>query len=319
MKIIELVLDETAMLNGIDAISIVESPAIEENFVALKNQQKVAFATQSEDKRLLIGPALIPNKTIYRHQDGEEFYVYFSKGTIRRASELFLMRGNQNNSTLEHEAAIHGLSVVESWIIEDADKDKSRLYGLNMPVGTWMVSVKVNNEEVWNNFVKTGAVKGFSIEGYFADKVQMAKMQLESYSDYPDGVRGNARNVLDWVEKNGWGSCGTDVGKQRANQLANGEAISVDTIKRMYSYLSRHEADLDASSGYSDGCGKLMYDAWGGKAGLRWAESKLKELGEIEASQKFANEDLLDEVENMTHQEAMEFLYEVAKLLKDYE
>jgi hypothetical protein len=319
MKIIELVLDETAMLNGIDAISIVESPAIEENFVALKNQQKVEFATQSEDKRILIGPALIPNKTIYRHQDGEEFYVYFSKGTIRRASELFLMRGNQNNSTLEHEAELHGLSVVESWIIEDADKDKSRLYGLNMPVGTWMVSVKVNNEEVWNNFVKTGAVKGFSIEGYFADKVKMAKMQLESYSDYPDGVRSNARNVLDWVEKNGWGSCGTDVGKQRANQLANGEAISLDTIKRMYSYLSRHEADLDASSGYSDGCGKLMYDAWGGKAGLRWAGSKLKELGEIEASQNFANEDLLDEVENMTHQEAMEFLYEVAKLLKDYE
>lgn len=319
MKIIELVLDETAMLNGIDAISIVESPAIEENFVALKNQQKLEFATQSEDKRILIGPALIPNKTIYRHQDGEEFYVYFSKGTIRRASELFLMRGNQNNSTLEHEAELHGLSVVESWIIEDADKDKSRLYGLNMPVGTWMVSVKVNNEEVWNNFVKTGAVKGFSIEGYFADKVKMAKMQLESYSDYPDGVRNNAKNVLEWVEKNGWGSCGTDVGKQRANQLANGEAISLDTIKRMYSYLSRHEADLDASSGYSDGCGKLMYDAWGGKAGLRWAGSKLKELGEIEASQNFANEDLLDEVENMTHQEAMEFLYEVAKLLKDYE
>jgi len=210
MKIIELVLDETAMLNGIDAISIVESPAIEENFIALKNQQKVEFATQSEDKRLLIGPALIPNKTIYRHQDGEEFYVYFSKGTIRRASELFLMRGNQNNSTLEHEAEIHGLSVVESWIIEDADKDKSRLYGLNMPVGTWMVSVKVNNEDVWNNFVKTGAVKGFSIEGYFADKVQMARMNL-------------------------------------------------------------------------------------------------------------ANEDLLDEGENMTHQEAMEFLYEVAKIIKDYE
>jgi hypothetical protein len=229
------------------------------------------------------------------------------------------MRGNQNNSTLEHEAEIHGLSVVESWIIEDADKDKSRLYGLNMPVGTWMVSVKVNNEDVWNNFVKTGAVKGFSIEGYFADRVKMAQMQMESYADYPDGVKSNAKNVLEWVEKNGWGSCGTDVGKQRANQLAKGEAISVDTIKRMYSYLSRHEADLDASSGYSDGCGKLMYDAWGGKAGLRWAESKLKELGEIEAAKKFANEDLLDEVENMTHQEAMEFLYEVAKILKDYE
>lgn len=317
MKIIELILDEEAMLNGIDAISIVEYPAIEENFVALNRQIKSEFASQDEDKRLLIGPALIPNKTIYRHQDGEEFYVYFSRQTIRRAAELYLMRGKQNNSTLEHQAELHGLSVVESWIVEDPEKDKSALYGMKMPLGTWMVTMKVNNDAVWTEFVKTGAVKGFSIEGYFADKVKMGKMEMESYSDYPDGVRSNARKVLDWVEENGWGSCGTDVGKQRANQLASGEAISLDTIKRMYSYLSRHEADLEASTSYSDGCGLLMYDAWGGKAGLRWAESKLKELGEIEMN--MANEDLLDQVEQMTHQEAMEFLYEVAKIIKDYE
>lgn len=317
MKIIELILDEEAMLNGIDAISIVEYPAIEENFVALNRQIKSEFASQDEDKRLLIGPALIPNKTIYRHQDGEEFYVYFSRQTIRRAAELYLMRGKQNNSTLEHQAELHGLSVVESWIVEDPEKDKSALYGMKMPLGTWMVTMKVNNDAVWTEFVKTGAVKGFSIEGYFADKVKMGKMEMESYSDYPDGVRSNARKVLEWVEENGWGSCGTDVGKQRANQLANGEAISLDTIKRMYSYLSRHEADLEASTSYNDGCGLLMYDAWGGKAGLRWAESKLKELGEIEMN--MANEDLLDQVEQMTHQEAMEFLYEVAKIIKDYE
>ena len=97
----------------------------------------------------------------------------------------------------------------------------------------------------------------------------------KSYSDYPDSVKNNAKAVLKWVEENGWGSCGTAVGKQRANQLANGEAISLDTIKRMYSYLSRHEGDLDSSKGYGDGCGKLMYDAWGGKTALRWAESKI--------------------------------------------
>jgi HK97 family phage prohead protease len=104
---------------------------------------------------------------------------------------------------------------------------------------------------------------------------------MASYSDYPEAVKNNARRVLKYVEENGWGSCGTDVGKQRANQLANGEAISVDTIKRMYSYLSRHEVDLESSTSYEDGCGKLMYDAWGGKAGLSWSRSKLRELGEI--------------------------------------
>ena len=104
---------------------------------------------------------------------------------------------------------------------------------------------------------------------------------FESYADYPDGVKGNAKRVLEYAEKNGWGSCGTPVGKQRANQLASGEAISLETIKRMYSYLSRHEADLDSSKSYGDGCGKLMYDAWGGKAALGWSRNKLRQLGEL--------------------------------------
>ena len=108
------------------------------------------------------------------------------------------------------------------------------------------------------------------------------KEDFESYADYPDGVKSNARRVLDYAEKNGWGSCGTPVGKQRANQLASGEAISLETIKRMYSYLSRHEADLNSSKSYGDGCGKLMYDAWGGKAALGWSRNKLRQLGELQ-------------------------------------
>ena len=105
------------------------------------------------------------------------------------------------------------------------------------------------------------------------------KENMESVSDYPDSVKNNAKAVLKYVEENGWGDCGTEVGKIRANQLANGESISLDTVKRMYSYLSRHEVDLESSKGYSDGCGKLMYDSWGGKSALSWAESKLKDFG----------------------------------------
>jgi len=99
----------------------------------------------------------------------------------------------------------------------------------------------------------------------------------DSYSDYPDSVKNNAKAVLKYVEENGWGSCGTSVGKQRANQLAKGEPISLETVKRMYSYLSRHEKDLESSKGYGDGCGKLMYDSWGGKSALSWAKSKINQ------------------------------------------
>jgi len=99
----------------------------------------------------------------------------------------------------------------------------------------------------------------------------------ESITDIPDDVRANARNAVEWAEKNGWGSCGTQVGKTRASQLAKaGGAVSLDTVRRMYSYLSRHEGDLTRSKSYADGCGKLMYDAWGGKAGLRWARNVLR-------------------------------------------
>jgi len=106
-----------------------------------------------------------------------------------------------------------------------------------------------------------------------------SKVEMESVSDYPDSVKNNAKAVLKYVEENGWGSCGTEVGKIRANQLANGEPISLDTVKRMYSYLSRHEVDLQSSKSYDDGCGKLMYDSWGGKSALSWSESKLNDFG----------------------------------------
>ena len=308
MRIVELVIDEEALYSGIEAISIVDRPAIEENFIALSKEHKIELAEVDKEKRILMGAALVPNKNIYRQTEDEEYYIYFSEDTVRKASELFLMRGNQNKSTLEHEAELHGLSVVESWIIEDETHDKSRKYDMDLPIGTWMVSMKVNNDEVWNDYVKTGKVKGFSIEGYFTDKVAMSSefvteqeateileeifdhlrdntLKLKSYADYPDGVANNAKRALEWAEKNGWGSCGTAVGKRRASQLASKSAITVSTIKRMRSFLARHAGDLKSSKSYGDGCGKLMYDAWGGKAGLRWAESKLKEIGEIKAAE----------------------------------
>ena len=303
MKVIELFIDEEGELSGIDAISIVEQPAIEENFVALKEEIKVELADVDKDKRILMGAALIPDKKIYRKNGEDEYYIYFSEDTVRRASELFLMKGNQNKSTLEHQAQLSGLSVVESWIIEDDTHDKSRKYGLKMPVGTWMVSMKVNNEEVWQDYVKTGKVKGFSIEGYFTDKVEMSmieendaaevlleiadsievgKLNLKTYGDYGSGVRNNAKRGIE-LNKKVNNRCATSVGKIRAQQLSRGEKLSVSTIKRMYSYLSRAAEYYDPSD--TKACGTISYLLWGGKAGLAWSRSKLKELGEIELAE----------------------------------
>jgi hypothetical protein len=173
MKVIELIIDETMELSGIDAYSLVESPAIEETWVALKEQPKeFKFAEVSNEKRIIMGALLVPDKQIYRRDETGEYMIWFSKDTIRKCMEMFFKKGNQNNATFEHLNRISGLTMVESWIVEDTEKDKSNLYELNLPVGTWVGSIKVENEEVWNEYIKTGIVKGFSIEGYFADKLQ---------------------------------------------------------------------------------------------------------------------------------------------------
>ena len=169
MDIIELFIDETDEAAGIEAISVVENPAIESDFIALKKQE-FKLAEVDKEKRILMGAALIPNKPIYRQSGEQEYYIYFSKNTVRKASELFFINGNQNNSTLEHELELKGLTAVESWIVE-SEQDKSRMYDLNVPMGTWMVSMKVNNDDIWQK-VKKNEIKGFSIEGYFADKLE---------------------------------------------------------------------------------------------------------------------------------------------------
>ena len=309
MKIVELILDENDELNGIEAISIVEKPAIEEDFVALKDIEEVKFAKLDDEKRILLGPVLIPNKPILRRGKEDNYYIYFSRDTVRKASELYLKNGNQGKSTLEHEHSINGLTLVESWIVEDKEKDKSNLYGMDVALGTWMGAIKVDNDDIWNEYVKSGKVKGFSIEGYFADKSESPqekgikdslseieeeekesilnslrsllngdKEELESYSDYPTAVKNNAKRGIELNDKVN-NKCATQVGKIRARQLASGKGLTKSTIKRMYSYLSRAEEYYDESD--TKACGTISYLLWGGLAGKRWAKSKLDELEEL--------------------------------------
>jgi len=295
MRIVELVIDENDETSGIEAISVVETPAIEENFVAL-NKHELQLKEVNKEKRILMGAALIPDKSIYRRNDkGDEYYIYFSKDTVRKASELFFKRSNHKNATYEHKQPIEGMTIVESWIVENTKKDKSAHYGLNVPEGTWMVSMKVDNDEIYQDALDK-KIRGFSIEGYFADKLDMSSQtieeyerqltieelkeiiseeKLESYSDYPEAVRNNAKRGIKLNEAVG-NKCATQVGKVRAQQLANGEPVSEKTIKRMYSYLSR--AEVYYEQGDKESCGYISYLLWGGKSAKTWAESKLKQI-----------------------------------------
>ena len=288
---IELFIDETKEDDGIEAISLVEFPAIEENFVAL-SKHKVEFKTIDSEKRIIVGLALVPDKPIYRRRGDYEYNIIFSKETVRKASELYLKRLKLNNATLEHDDQMtSGVSVIESWIVENPEKDKTDLYGLNAVEGAWAVTMKIDNDEVWED-VKQGKYLGLSIEGMFSDNVEDIEeveasnvldeikkllsedVELESYSDYPESARNNAKRALKWKKENG-SSCGTSVGWTRANQLASGQAISRDTIARMASF-KRHQQHKDVP--YSEGCGGLMWDAWGGTSGVEWAIRKLEQI-----------------------------------------
>ena len=250
MKIVELILDEDQDASGIEAISIVENPAIEEDFIALKSDE-IKLAEIDKEKKILMGALLIPNKPIYRKNGEDEYYIYFSKDTVLKASQMYLTKGNQNNSTLEHQHELSGLSLVESWLVEDEVHDKSRKYGMNVPVGTWMGAVKVNNEKIWNEYVKTGKVKGFSIEGYFADKMERPKESIKE-----DMSEQNADVLLSQIEKIVKGekvelaldseakSALKDVDKY-LKKLDDGE-FTFDKLDREYDALSNKYYDLRA-------------------------------------------------------------------------
>ena len=180
METIDMIIDESTDWSGIvSAISLTDTPAIEAEAVALSKEEEVKLSAIDEDRRIFMGAVLIPEKKILRkREDGSYYNIRFPKETISRASQMFLEKGNQNNSTLEHEIALSGNTVTESWIIEDEVHDKSRKFGLNHPVGTWMVSMKITDDKTWE-MAKTGDVKGFSIEGMFSgEKTESSDMAL---------------------------------------------------------------------------------------------------------------------------------------------
>lgn len=179
MKTYQAEFDENNI--GVFAISLVENPAMEGNFVALSKQdKKIEFKTVDKEQRILMGLVLEPNKPIYRNEGGEEFNIVFSEHVIKDLSHNFFKQGNQSNSTIEHsEEPIRGVTFVESWIVEDSKVDKSANFGFSYPKGSWVATMKVDSDEIWNEYVKSGKVLGFSIDAFLKLKEVKLKSNIE--------------------------------------------------------------------------------------------------------------------------------------------
>jgi len=308
-ELYELILQDDE--DGVFANSLVESPAIERDFIYMSKE--VQFAEVSNEKQLVAGPILVPNKKILRIDgEGKRYSVFFTPETIEMVARKFMKNKYGDSVTLEHGAKTAGVYLTESWIVEQSAKDKSNIYGFTLPRGTWFGVYKVEDKNIWDK-VKDGTFRGFSIEGLFEHRKSNLKLSLdkhienlsedevevllsqikslileqkgiemESYSDYSQDIRSNAQKGIDLNDKNN-NKCATPVGKVRAQQLAKGEPISVETIKRMYSYLSRAEVYYDESD--MNACGTISYLLWGGKAALSYSRNKLRELGLLEEAE----------------------------------
>jgi hypothetical protein len=330
-KIFELKIEEDDELSGVDAVSLVDDPAIEINWVAfnkthedflipdgedMKFSSRIIEKGQSEQDLFDDGYEMVKEEFVSSQPNSPSFedtperlirYKYvlnpqapgapikettrefckdlLNKNLVYRVEDLEAITNDLGSSALVWRGSYncrHLWQKIEyrrgDRIVNKGSVTKGRIDGAE--------SYDVLDTRQPDTRVPGKASFGYDnplppyvdqVSGDTISKSLVEPTMFESYSDYPDSVKNNAKAVLKYTEENGWGSCGTPVGKTRANQLANGEPISLETVKRMYSYLSRHEVDLESSKGYDDGCGKLMYDSWGGKSALSWAESKINQ------------------------------------------
>ena len=180
-KIQEIELTIKSADDGVFAISLVDQPAIEENFVALAAQD-VEFKVVDEERRIVVGFALVPEKRILRLMGGKKFNIYFTKETVAQAAEDFMKKMMLKKFTTDHEEKVDGITVIESWVVEDSKHDKSNLYGLGAKGGEWVLMSKIDNDAVWNE-VKAGKFKGYSIEARFDGFEQLQSKNKETMEE----------------------------------------------------------------------------------------------------------------------------------------
>ena len=297
LPIYEIMIDLDDPETTVSYNAMVEFPAHEKNFEMFN--KKIAYEFNDE-QQVITGIAISSDTPIYRYDDKskEEYYVVFTKQAIRDIIFDYARRNNFNNVNLDHNPhkVVDVVYMIMSYQIDNARGFTAPERFKDANDGSWLVSYKVTDKALFER-AKNGEFNGFSIEGVFnlieTDKTQESEFEailkeiqlwkrnverIRMFNDYPEAVSNNAKRGLELNEKNG-NKCATRVGRLRATTLANRDTVSLDVIKRMYSYLSRAETYYNESD--TSACGTISYLMWGGKAGLRWTESKLKELGEL--------------------------------------
>lgn len=189
---------------GIFAVSFVNYPAVEVDFVALSKQKAEHKLHYHEDKQILTGVVLIPDKMIYRYDENMgEYYITYSAKMIEKISHK-MMRNSivLHNTTHQHEDTLGGNYLTEMWIVEDPNNDKSNALGFkDLPKGTLMCSYKITNSDYWKNEVKTGNVKGFSLEGYFYQN-KLSKTPAKKDLSIPKNLNNNKKKNTNKMSKN---------------------------------------------------------------------------------------------------------------------
>jgi hypothetical protein len=163
---------------GVEALNWVESTI--KKYEEMNSDTEMVFSVFNSEQRLVVGPAMVPQKMIIRRNEitGEIYYVYFTEETIKKLQQKYMQEKLLDKANIEHgRKFLTGVDVVESWIVEDTEKDKQQVFGMNYPKGTWMITMKVNDDKTWQ-LVKDGKLKGFSVQGYFLEK---AKFNSQSH------------------------------------------------------------------------------------------------------------------------------------------
>jgi hypothetical protein len=161
---------------GVEALSWVESTI--KKYEEMSSEEEMTFSVFNAEQRLIVGPAMIPDKMIIRRNEitGDIYYVYFTSDTIKKLQQKFMQEKLLDKTNIEHgRKFLNNVDVVESWIIEDEQKDKQQVFGMNYPKGTWMISMKVNDDTTWSK-VKDGKLKGFSVQGYFLERAKFSSI-----------------------------------------------------------------------------------------------------------------------------------------------
>ncbi len=270
---------------GIQQIAFTSNPAIKIKGMAFSEVKPKRYSFKDDVKMRIAAPALIP-MTIYRNDEMGEYYVQFTEEEVEKIFVKFMSNlNNKGKFNLEHNSEMEVPAfILEAWMVgREPKSDRSYSeFGVEVPTGTIFVVSQVTNSEYYTQLVNNEQV-GFSIEGFLGMKLRKhdgpyeKELAVESYNDYPEAAVNNAKRALKYQEENKT-RCGTRVGWTRARQLANREVLSEETINRMASFI-RHKQN--SGTPYDEGCGGLMYDAWGGDAGINWAIKKAEQLKKL--------------------------------------